>query len=315
MPLIGGFSRESPISPTPSFRRGHVVHDLAELKGWGNREIPEKIRRSTASSGTSSTCENPVTRLRIEPGSPWWEASGEFNWLPLQPRVSWGISGFPLPFHSGAAPHTHTPQSHSSALKIPSTNSARIVLDAQRWHSVCSRSQLRLSTQVTARSLMPDPKEPFYLMFCSHSSTIWRLSITLITKIETKREERRRDKHCVDALTTIGDSESSADDSVTLTLRVCWAETPSSPVIHEETKENRTSAVASRTKCQRGADTGCWRIRRPYMVDADVNFPVARSSDKVHQSPSPTPHPQTTPTSSFPFACRRLIPCLHAPAR
>ncbi|KAJ8896396.1 hypothetical protein PR048_001740 [Dryococelus australis] len=37
--------------------------------------IPEKIRQSTASSGTIPTCENPVTRPEIEPGSPWWEAS------------------------------------------------------------------------------------------------------------------------------------------------------------------------------------------------------------------------------------------------
>ncbi|KAJ8867457.1 hypothetical protein PR048_031259 [Dryococelus australis] len=43
--------------------------------GWGKREIPEKIRRRTASSGTIPTCGDPVTRPGIEPGSPWWEAS------------------------------------------------------------------------------------------------------------------------------------------------------------------------------------------------------------------------------------------------
>ncbi|KAJ8869789.1 hypothetical protein PR048_028797 [Dryococelus australis] len=31
-------------------------------EGGGKREIPEKTRRPTASSGTISTCENPVTR-------------------------------------------------------------------------------------------------------------------------------------------------------------------------------------------------------------------------------------------------------------
>ncbi|KAJ8874428.1 hypothetical protein PR048_025277 [Dryococelus australis] len=41
----------------------------------GNREIPEKAYRPTTSSGTIPTWENPVTRLGIEPGSPWWEAS------------------------------------------------------------------------------------------------------------------------------------------------------------------------------------------------------------------------------------------------
>ncbi|KAJ8869261.1 hypothetical protein PR048_030833 [Dryococelus australis] len=43
--------------------------------GAGKREVPEKTRRPTASSFTIPTCENPVTRPGIEPGSPWWEAS------------------------------------------------------------------------------------------------------------------------------------------------------------------------------------------------------------------------------------------------
>ncbi|KAJ8877108.1 hypothetical protein PR048_021560 [Dryococelus australis] len=44
-------------------------------RGAGEREIPEKTRRPTASSGTIPTCENPVTRPGIELGSPWWEVS------------------------------------------------------------------------------------------------------------------------------------------------------------------------------------------------------------------------------------------------
>ncbi|KAJ8867948.1 hypothetical protein PR048_031757 [Dryococelus australis] len=44
--------------------------------GGGEREIPEKTHRQTASSGTIPTCENPVTLPAIEPGSSWWEASG-----------------------------------------------------------------------------------------------------------------------------------------------------------------------------------------------------------------------------------------------
>ncbi|KAJ8879235.1 hypothetical protein PR048_019841 [Dryococelus australis] len=36
---------------------------------WGEREIPQKTRRPTASSGTIPTSENPVTRPGIEPGS------------------------------------------------------------------------------------------------------------------------------------------------------------------------------------------------------------------------------------------------------
>ncbi|KAJ8877521.1 hypothetical protein PR048_021976 [Dryococelus australis] len=53
----------------PTTRRG------LGMKGRGKLEIPEKTRRPTASSGTIPTCENPVTRSGIEPGSPWWEAS------------------------------------------------------------------------------------------------------------------------------------------------------------------------------------------------------------------------------------------------
>ncbi|KAJ8888153.1 hypothetical protein PR048_007640 [Dryococelus australis] len=45
----------------------------AGMKGRGKRERPEKTRRPTASSSTIPNCENPVTRPRTEPGSPWWE--------------------------------------------------------------------------------------------------------------------------------------------------------------------------------------------------------------------------------------------------
>ncbi|KAJ8895258.1 hypothetical protein PR048_000583 [Dryococelus australis] len=45
---------------------------IAGMQGRGKREIPEKIRRPAASSGTIPTCENPgVTRPGIEPGSPY----------------------------------------------------------------------------------------------------------------------------------------------------------------------------------------------------------------------------------------------------
>ncbi|KAJ8870877.1 hypothetical protein PR048_027178 [Dryococelus australis] len=52
------------------------------MKGRGKREIPEKTRRPTASSGTIPTSENPVTQPGIEPGSPCWKASG----LSARPR-------------------------------------------------------------------------------------------------------------------------------------------------------------------------------------------------------------------------------------
>ncbi|KAJ8867652.1 hypothetical protein PR048_031455 [Dryococelus australis] len=51
------------------------IWSSAGMKGREKLDIPEKTRRPTASSGTIPTCENPVTRPGIEPGSPWWEAS------------------------------------------------------------------------------------------------------------------------------------------------------------------------------------------------------------------------------------------------
>ncbi|KAJ8895331.1 hypothetical protein PR048_000657 [Dryococelus australis] len=60
-----------------------------DLYGAGKREIPEKTRRPTASSSTIPTCENPVTRPGIEPGSPWWEASV----LIAQPQWPRGVGG------------------------------------------------------------------------------------------------------------------------------------------------------------------------------------------------------------------------------
>ncbi|KAJ8885898.1 hypothetical protein PR048_012104 [Dryococelus australis] len=56
--------------------------------GWGRLEIPEKSRRPTASSDTIPTCESPVTRSGIEPGSPWWEARvliAQPSWPPIPP--------------------------------------------------------------------------------------------------------------------------------------------------------------------------------------------------------------------------------------
>ncbi|KAJ8867372.1 hypothetical protein PR048_031173 [Dryococelus australis] len=50
-------------------------HAANQRMGGRKREIPEKTRRSTTLSRTIPTCENPVTRPGIEPGSPWWDAS------------------------------------------------------------------------------------------------------------------------------------------------------------------------------------------------------------------------------------------------
>ncbi|KAJ8883372.1 hypothetical protein PR048_015215 [Dryococelus australis] len=56
---------------------------VAGMQGWGRREIPEETRQPVVSCGTIPTCKAPgVTRPRIEPGSPWQEAS----WLTAQLR-------------------------------------------------------------------------------------------------------------------------------------------------------------------------------------------------------------------------------------
>ncbi|KAJ8895113.1 hypothetical protein PR048_000438 [Dryococelus australis] len=47
--------------------RFHCLFNNARMKGRGKREIPEKTRRPTSSPGMITA---------IEPGSPWWEASG-----------------------------------------------------------------------------------------------------------------------------------------------------------------------------------------------------------------------------------------------
>ncbi|KAJ8865685.1 hypothetical protein PR048_033205 [Dryococelus australis] len=61
--------------------------------GWGGR-IPgkKKTRRPTASPGTTPTCESPVTRPGIEPGSPWWEASGLIAQPPKSPESQFSAS-------------------------------------------------------------------------------------------------------------------------------------------------------------------------------------------------------------------------------
>ncbi|KAJ8869798.1 hypothetical protein PR048_028806 [Dryococelus australis] len=71
-------------STTVSQRIMWVPDTGAGKKGRGKREIPEKTRRPTASSGAIPICENPVTRPGIEPGSPWWEASVLIAQPPLQ---------------------------------------------------------------------------------------------------------------------------------------------------------------------------------------------------------------------------------------
>ncbi|KAJ8873348.1 hypothetical protein PR048_026982 [Dryococelus australis] len=69
MPLEHGFLVVLPVSPALALQRRSILgsHLIAGMKGRGKREIPEKTRRPTASSGTIPTYKNPVTRPGIEP--------------------------------------------------------------------------------------------------------------------------------------------------------------------------------------------------------------------------------------------------------
>ncbi|KAJ8877924.1 hypothetical protein PR048_022383 [Dryococelus australis] len=55
-----------------SMLRAAQISALAGMKGRGETGDP---REKPPTHGTIPTCENPVTRPRIEPGSPWWKAS------------------------------------------------------------------------------------------------------------------------------------------------------------------------------------------------------------------------------------------------
>ncbi|KAJ8882488.1 hypothetical protein PR048_014299 [Dryococelus australis] len=72
--MSGGSRRKKPRQLT-KISLASVSWSVARIKGRGKREISEKACRTTASSGTIPTCENPVTRPGIELGSPWCEAS------------------------------------------------------------------------------------------------------------------------------------------------------------------------------------------------------------------------------------------------
>ncbi|KAJ8895590.1 hypothetical protein PR048_000926 [Dryococelus australis] len=73
---VGGTPRSTVIDrELVAGKRISWMNRSAADDGWGKRENPKKTRRPTASSGTTRTCENTVTRPGIEPASPWWEAS------------------------------------------------------------------------------------------------------------------------------------------------------------------------------------------------------------------------------------------------
>ncbi|KAJ8877076.1 hypothetical protein PR048_021528 [Dryococelus australis] len=73
-------------------QRGRANAETRISAGAKVRRKREKARQPTASSGTIPTCESQVTRLGIELGSPWWDAS-ELTAQPLRPRCTETSSG------------------------------------------------------------------------------------------------------------------------------------------------------------------------------------------------------------------------------
>ncbi|KAJ8883444.1 hypothetical protein PR048_015287 [Dryococelus australis] len=86
---MSSYNEQLHASDQPATRR-RSAGDFCKLRTSRKREIPKKSRRPAASSGTIPTCKNPgVTRLGIEPGSPWWEASSLTAEPPRRNQKRW----------------------------------------------------------------------------------------------------------------------------------------------------------------------------------------------------------------------------------
>ncbi|KAJ8866114.1 hypothetical protein PR048_033638 [Dryococelus australis] len=82
---------QHPFHPPPTFAAPAVAPTAERRRnartGKGGTS-QRKARLPAASTGTIPTCENPETRPRIEPGSPWWEAgrlTDQPPWPPVTP--------------------------------------------------------------------------------------------------------------------------------------------------------------------------------------------------------------------------------------
>ncbi|KAJ8866728.1 hypothetical protein PR048_032589 [Dryococelus australis] len=109
--------------------------------GGGKREIPEKIRRPTASSGTIPTCENPVTRPGIEPGSPWtvYKVAGR-----REKKRGGNVTASALAIsHVGATKIRHCPPPPCSSLH-------------PGLHVECEQAQARYHLAITEDALSSD---------------------------------------------------------------------------------------------------------------------------------------------------------------
>ncbi|KAJ8869514.1 hypothetical protein PR048_028505 [Dryococelus australis] len=139
-------------------------------RGRGKREIPEKTRSPTASSGTIPICENPVTRPGIEPGC--LGGSGQldiylvvykqifcsiFPWMPLAGGVPRRFPVSPRPCIP-ALVHAHVTSS-PSALKTSMLRAAQV----STLHCSIRKPRIRKLTnkRFTLRSALPGPGNGF----------------------------------------------------------------------------------------------------------------------------------------------------------
>ncbi|KAJ8895161.1 hypothetical protein PR048_000486 [Dryococelus australis] len=111
------------------------------MKGRGKREIAEKTRQPKTSSGTIPTCENPVTRPGIKPGSPWWEASVLIGYVADTRRCCCSrVVPWKLPrtraIRSFVAPaRGKRPWRYSAAVFAPPRRQLSEEVSSARWHA------------------------------------------------------------------------------------------------------------------------------------------------------------------------------------
>ncbi|KAJ8898272.1 hypothetical protein PR048_003632 [Dryococelus australis] len=134
-----------------------VLRSSSGMKGRRKRKIPEKTRRTAASSGMIPTCENPgLSRPGIEPGSPSWVAGrldersspANLNRVRFPRRVAPGFSHVGIMEGDAAGRRVF-----SGISRFP-----RLCILALSPHIfICCQSTLSLLSGVRASSFVVDP--------------------------------------------------------------------------------------------------------------------------------------------------------------
>ncbi|KAJ8866962.1 hypothetical protein PR048_032824 [Dryococelus australis] len=124
------------------------------MKGLGKRENPEKTRPPTASSDTILTCEHPLTRPGIEPGSPRWEASA-LTARPPRPRVERACTDGNRKEFANTAKHIQLYDKQSQEMRHARLPPRRSGLNAQPGHNGCSQAGIVQDNAVSRGSPTP----------------------------------------------------------------------------------------------------------------------------------------------------------------